>query len=150
MKSSLLALAASLACVAPAHALCIYDGELYAKTTLSQEFRDSAIVVRGKVVSSKDMWPWGEDEEWGTVYKIEVEQTYKGAPPPVLTFLTERNSGGFYLDDGVEYLLFLTPWDRTDRWMKVAPGAYGVNYNCGQSRPWAEVPTAERTRLGRF
>lgn len=62
----------------------------------------------------------------GTVYRLQVVHRFKGDLPEQFAFSTERNSGGFYLDNdsggpdvGGEYLLFLVPnprrrWDQ--RW----------------------------------
>jgi len=131
-------------------AVCMYHGQLYAKPTLAQEFRDSDLVVRGEVVGSEDV----HDPELGVFYHVRVKQTFKGRPIAVLLDYSERDSGGFYLDAGTEYLLFLNPIDPGDavvylgqNWAKRAPGAMMVNYSCGQSRPWSEVPSKERKLL---
>ncbi len=138
-----------------ADALCIYRGKLYAKTTLEQEFRDAKVVVRGVVVSSKDFYPPDDsaDSDPGVPYRARVEQTFKGEPPEILVDYTERNSGGFYLDVGTEYLLFLNPLTpdaarEFPSWKKNAPDALMVDYNCGQSHPWARVSAEDRRRLG--
>jgi hypothetical protein len=152
MFSRLLA-AATLALMATsqAEALCIYHGLDNAKTTLTQEFRDSRWVVRAHVVSADYHWS-DEDESW-TLYRLRVVQSFKGNMPKRFTFFTERNSGGFYMDgkdatpdlDG-DYLLFLVRWPRPSD-PPAARGALWVNYNCGQSRPWAQVSRAESARL---
>ncbi|MGH7925459.1 MAG: hypothetical protein ACREQH_12805 [Candidatus Binatus sp.] len=80
-----------------ASSLCVYDRQLYAKTTLEQEFRDSQVVVRGKVLSDTDV----NDPYPGVFYKIQVLQIFKGAPAPVLTDYSERDSGALYLDTGI-------------------------------------------------
>jgi len=125
----------------PVRALCIYHGELYATTTLAQEFRDSRWVVRARVLSAATHWS-DESVSW-TLYRLQVLHRYKGAPPNRITLYTERNSGGFYLDRGAapdlggEYLLFLNPVARRRGNPPAARGATWVNYNCGRSRPWA-------------
>ncbi|MBD3730883.1 MAG: hypothetical protein IE933_14380 [Sphingomonadales bacterium] len=138
----------------PADALCIYHGVDNAKTTLEQEFRDSRWVVRAHVVSADYHWS-DEDESW-TLYHLKVVQTFKGKLPGRFAFFTERNSGGFYMDgdnaapdlDG-DYLLFLTSLPRnTDP--PAARGALWVNYNCGQSKPWAQVSKDELRRLNQL
>ena len=107
----------------PADALCIHNGELYAKTTLEQEYREARWVVRARVLSARS---WEDREGNGTVYRLQVVHRFKGDLPAQFAFSTERNSGGFYLDNdsggpdvGGEYLLFLVPnprrrWDQ--RW----------------------------------
>jgi hypothetical protein len=41
-------------------------------------------------------------------YRIARLKSFKGAPPAALTIRTERSSGGFYMDVGKTYLLFVT------------------------------------------
>lgn len=137
---------------APAHALCIYHGVDNAKTSVAQEFRDAQWVVRAHVVSADYHWS-DEDESW-TRYRLKVVQSFKGNLRQRFTFFTMRNSGGFYMDgeggtpdlDG-DYLLFLTPrpWPRTDP--PAAKGAFWVNYNCGQSKPWSQVTQKQVAQL---
>ena len=38
---------------APAQALCIYRGELYGQSTVTGEFRESPLVVRGTVLENR-------------------------------------------------------------------------------------------------
>ncbi|MDF7776518.1 hypothetical protein P1X14_14780 [Sphingomonas sp. AOB5] len=152
--SAAAALGLSLLHAAPAGAFCMYRGEMYAKTTLAQEFRDSPLVVRATVLSS---WDFDFKYGRGTLYRLQVEQIYKGRATPTLTFVTERNSGGFYMDRGTKpdigasYLLFLDPWERgrKESWDigQRSRNAYFVNYACGQSRAWREVSQRDRARL---
>lgn len=138
-------------------ALCIYKGKDNAKTTIEEEFRDSTWVVRAKVLAAKDHWSDVEDS-W-TLYRIEVFHSYKGQPPKVLRFFTYRNSGGFYMDRpwvplpaghdiGGEYLLFLDSIPAGLTPPPTARGAVMVNYPCGVSGSWAEVPAMSRKLLG--
>jgi hypothetical protein len=146
----LAAMATLLVTESVAFSLCVYDGQLYAKTTLEQEFRDSHVVVRGKVLSSKDV----SDPYLGVFYSLQVEQTFKGSPAAILTDYTERDSGAFYLDAGTEYLLFLNPIEPFDanqylgpNWRTKFRGTFMVNYSCGQSRKWTDVSPTEQERL---
>ena len=134
---------ASLA--APAHALCVYKNILYYETTLQEEFADAPFVVKAKVLSTHDDNKiLTKDGDWGTYYRLEIEQVFKGNPSHILIDYTERNSGGFYLDVGKEYLLFLGPAPKGEN----APsGTVMVNYSCGQSREWAKVSQKEQTKL---
>ena len=151
------AVALLVAYASNAHALCIYRGKLYAKTTLEQEFHDAKVVVRAVAISSKDLYPSddSDDSDPSVLYRVRVEQSFKGKPPEILVDYAERNSGGFDLDVGTEYLLFLNPITpdaarEFPAWKKNAPDALMVNYNCGQSRPWAKVSAEDRGRLSKL
>jgi hypothetical protein len=127
-----------------AYALCIYNGQLYAKTTLAQEFRDSHWVIRATVVAARDH---RSDDDYGswTLYRLKVRQAFKGRPPAYVNFMTPRNSGGFYLDRGVkhdiggDYLLFLDPHEPASGDPPEARGAMEINYSCGRSGLWKQV-----------
>jgi len=143
----------------PAAAICYYNGKFDVRTTIPQEFADSKWVVRIRVLSAKDgIFRAGTDEEtsW-TTYKIRVIRSYKDKAPKELTFFTERNSGGFYMDRpwlklpaghdvGGEYLLFLNPnaWSGTNAAPK---SSVFVNYPCGQSKAWREMSPWSRRLL---
>lgn len=133
----------------PANALCFHDGKLYAKTTLAQEFRESRWVVRARVESAQG------PNEW-TAYRLKLLRSYKGKLPPHFKYFTTRDSGAFYLDRGAvpdiggEYLLFLTLPDPGGETIGAARHATGINYSCGQSKPWREVSLSERNNLLRM
>lgn len=142
-----IAIAIALICGSPGTlAVCIYNGELYAKTSVSQELRDAKLVIRGKVVANRDIGIPDADQDMGVVSRIQVEQIFKGTSGKIITYYSRRDSGGFYLDIGKDYLLFLDPISGTE-WAKDYPGAMVVNYDCGQSRPWDEVPAADLETL---
>jgi hypothetical protein len=143
------ALAAGLLGFLPnAYALCAYGDVLDATTSLDREFRDATLVVKGDVLSSQEItMPDGEDDvDYGVLYKIRIDHVFKGKAREALAYFSHRDSGGFYLQVGREYLLFLNPLSESD-WAKSASGAMVVNYNCGQSRQWAEVSLTDRKRL---
>jgi len=154
---------ALLASSSGANALCVYGGKhftkakggdgsvrgLYAKTTLADEFLDSALVVKGTVLSSRNIG-LGPSNDSGTVYRVHIDRTFKGKASAIINDYTDRDSGGFYLggsSEGPEYLLFLNPLSRNSWARKFAPDAYEVNYNCGQSRAWADVPLKDLDKL---
>lgn len=155
------ALLLAIAPASPAAALCIYKGVDNATTTLSQEFRDSRWVVRARVLSGFDGAVEADSPDAGmrfTVYRLAVVRAYKGRPAPRLTFFTERNSGGFYMDRpwrrlpgghdvGGQYLLFLNPIPPFPGRPAAARSPVFVNYSCGQSRLWREVRPPARRRL---
>ncbi len=82
--------------------------------------------------------------DWRSFYALKILQTFKGKAPSALIDATEHNSGGFYLDVGKEYLLFLTPYPHGPG---IPKGAMMVNYNCGQSREWSKVSVGDRKKL---
>ena len=139
-----------------ASALCIYHGKDNAQTTLAEEFKDAAFVVKAKVLSARDYRADGQ-ENW-TSYRVEVEHIYKGYPAKRLKFFTYRDSGGFYMDRpwvrlpaghdiGASYLLFLNPIQPRADYPRAAIGAVFVNYSCGRSGPWAGVSSDDRKTL---
>lgn len=144
-----------------AQALCIYRGVDNARTTIRQEFVDSRWVVRARVLSATDGVVEAGMPDAGmswTAYRLQVVRSYKGEPPQRITFFTMRNSGGFYMDRpwaalpqghdiGGEYLLFLNPVQSYSGQPRAQRGATFVNYSCGQSRPWSEVPASSRQLL---
>ena len=152
-------IAAALALIIPTstHAACIYNGELDARTTIAREFTDSDWVVRGRVVSTIDNWAdetFADGEEPWTLYRVQIVERFKGDLPVEVNVFTHRNSGGFYMDRpwegpdiGGEYLLFLRPASGLPSLPDVAMDGMVVNYNCGQSKPWAEVRSAGRSEL---
>ncbi|HXV00752.1 MAG TPA: hypothetical protein VG166_09650 [Caulobacteraceae bacterium] len=148
-KSLIAAIALLAALSSQVDALCIYDGKLYAKTTLDQEFRDSKAVVQARVVSAIDR---NVGDTW-TLYRLRTIKIFKGHPPRYFPYFTERNSGGFDLnvgtrhDIGGEYLLFLNPLRQNVALPPAGSGAMVINYNCGQSDSWAAVGQIEQERL---
>lgn len=132
-----------------AHAACIYNGALYAQTTVAQEFRDARWVVRAKVLSSRN---WVGRNERGTTYTMRLVRSFKGRIPAQFTVSTERNSGGFYLDNSQgrpdvagDYLLFLKPNPHPVSYPQSARRSAWINYSCGQSTTWQKV-TANQIR----
>jgi hypothetical protein len=129
-----------------ASALCFHDGKLYAQTTLAQEFRESRWVVRARVESAQGPNGW-------TVYRLKLLRSYKGTLPQHFKYFTMRDSGSFPLDRGPvpdiggEYLLFLTVPDTGNERIPAAWRATGINYSCGQSKPWRDVSPSERNEL---
>jgi hypothetical protein len=160
-RSHSLSLYISLVLVSsPAAAFCSYNGVNNAKTTIAQEFRDSKWVVRARVLSAVDgITDQGPDKGMAyTVYRLRVVRAYRGQPPTRLKFFTERDSGAFYMDRawvplprghdvGTDYLLFLNPIEPFRGEPSVQKGSVFVNYSCGQSKRWSEVPQASRRLL---
>lgn len=153
-RNAVIGLVLALPLTPRASALCIYHGKMNAKTTIRQEFADSRWVVQAKVTAADYHWA-DEGESW-TIYHLQVLIRFKGDPPVNIELFTYRDSGGFYLDKGVdpdlggEYLLFLDPISPALHAPAAAHGATEVNYNCGQSKEWSQVTAADRSELARL
>ena len=146
----LLAAISWLSAPTTAQALCEYRGQLYAKTTLAQEFDNSRWVVRARVTRERTYRDCADCP--GRLYDLEVVIRYKGDLPHKFTYYTPQNSGAFYLDQGqaaigTEWLLFLNAgqWGVSDS--AAARLATRINYNCGQSAEWRTINARERARL---
>jgi len=150
-----------LTLTASAEALCTYRGVNNARTSIGQEYADAHWVIRARVLSATNGVVEAGKPDAGmpwTTYRLQVIHAYKGQPPQQITFFTQRNSGGFYMDRpwvplpqghdiGGEYLLFLNPIRPYRGQPRAERGTAFVNYNCGQSRPWREVSAASRRLL---
>ena len=139
----------------PSVALCIYHGVDNAKTSIAQEFRDSDWGVRAHVVSAD--YHWSDTGESWTLYQLRIVKAYKGKLSTRFALFTERNSGGFYMDnDGGtpdvdrDYLLFLTPRSFSTVGASATKGALRVNYSCGQSKVWSDVTADEAAELSQL
>jgi hypothetical protein len=143
-----------------AQALCIYRGELHGKSTITGEFRESSLVIKGTAVETHDIQPVDPDRsplDSYAIARIRVDKVFKGVAGREVLLISERNSGGFYVDPGVQYLLFFNPPERPG-WSKgydpaaiaklqLLPRPRLINFSCGQSAPWGEVSAAKRKVL---
>lgn len=132
----------------PAQAVCEYHGNLYAKTTVAQEFQDSELVVRAQVVSKHD---YEDADGYAVRYRLRLKEQFKGNATDVIWLDSRRDSGGFYLegadgklDRGVDRLLFLNAMPSTSG---KTNSYFQLNYSCGQSKTWSEVSADERKYL---
>lgn len=146
---------AALLAAAPANALCFYTkadfyaGKARSYTTIAQEFRDSRWVVRARAVSAR--YNSADGDSW-TLYTVRVLDRFKGPSIRTMRVFTYRDSGGFYLDKGLDtpdrandYLLFLNP--ATQVLPRGVRNVVQVNFNCGQSKPWKELSRADLAKL---
>jgi hypothetical protein len=125
---AVLTVALFLSAISPAGAACIAnDPQAPAGITsvsprsfsIDKEFQNSVFVLTAKVVSVRDDFaPFPP----AAFYRIARLKSFKGAPPATLTIRTERSSGGFYMDVGKTYLLFVAQ-----------EGSNYVIDNCGYS-----------------
>lgn len=151
---------ATVGAASQAQALCIYRHELYGKSTITGEFRESSLVIKGTVIETHDIQPIDPDRsplDSYAVARIRVDEVLKGAAGREVLLISQRNSGGFYVDAGVQYLLFLDPpvsagWSKGYGPKAVAevqalPRPRFINFSCGQSAPWSEVSAAKRRVL---
>ena len=105
--SPILAVACSWV-AAPVLAVCL-EGH----PTPEQEFRKSAAVVVGRVLSQKETPPPKSLNGWyeGTTYSIEVREIVHGSVPKQLSLFSENSTGRFPMRTGSTYLLFLYEQD---------------------------------------
>jgi len=146
---------AALLAAAPANALCFYTkadfyaGKARSYTSIPQEFRDSRWVVRARVINARYH---GTDSDSWTLYTVRVLDRFKGPSTHAMRVFTYHDSGGFYLDKGLnspdranDYLLFLNPATQVlPRGMR---DVVQVNFSCGQSRPWKERTRTDLAKL---
>ena len=74
---------------------------------VSQEMKDSQVVVIGTVVSSRQV-PQSWDSLDGTDYVVHIDQKVKGKQSGEIIIFSEHSEDGFNLEAGKQYLLFLT------------------------------------------
>lgn len=113
VSTALLATTALLALTADPSGHSAVPGDDFATTwkrcpPIANEFADSTCVFVGKVVSSKKLWE-PDDFIRGTFYYVRVGETIKGAPPSTVQLYTANDSGRFWMDVGVTYLVFASP-----------------------------------------
>jgi hypothetical protein len=75
-----------------------------------------------------------------TLYGLKVLQVFKGVPAQRVNVFMPHDSGAFYIDIDKDYLLFLNRLPRDNSGPAAALGAFTVEYACGQSKPWSDVP----------
>ena len=110
-----------LSAISPAGAVCLAEdprapGGLTSVNPrhfpVDKEFQNSIFVLTAKVISARDdfepVHPKSNRYYPATFYRVARLKNFKGTPPAVLTIYTERSSGGFYMDLGKTYLLFVT------------------------------------------
>jgi hypothetical protein len=90
---------------------------------VSQEMKDSQVVVIGTVMSSRQV-PQSWDTLDGTEFVVHIDQKVKGKQTGEITIFSEHSEDGFTLKAGERYLLFLT--NNYQHWV--------VN-KCGNSGP---------------
>jgi len=72
------------------------------------EFRRSVAVVKVLVVAKRNV-PDPDDPEFlgGTIYKVKIQESFRGALEGTVAVFSENSSGRFPMDRGRSYLLFL-------------------------------------------
>jgi len=73
--------------------------------SIEQEYRDSAVVLRGRAVSEKSVPKAGATEE-GTLYTLSVTEPLKGKVSKTIQVFSENSSGRFPMSSGEQYLVF--------------------------------------------
>jgi hypothetical protein len=75
------------------------------RPSVEEEFTNSAVVIVGKVISTKDVSESGGFIS-GTFYSIRVTEVLKGSPPKTVELYSENSSGRFPMEFGTSYLIF--------------------------------------------
>lgn len=90
----------------PSLAVC-YSGH----PTPTVELRETRMVIKGRAISSQVVMSEEDPDIVGkTIYQVKVVRTYKGHPPPTLSIVEENTSSRFPMDEGVDYLLFVSEY----------------------------------------
>ena len=74
---------------------------------VGQEVKDSQVIIIGTVSSSRQV-PQSWDTLDGIDYVVHIDQKVKGKQSGEITIFSEHSEDGFNLQDGKQYLLFLT------------------------------------------
>jgi hypothetical protein len=90
---------------------------------VSQEMKDSQVVVIGTVMSSRQV-PQSWDTLDGTEYVVHIDQKVKGKQTGEITIFSEHTEDGLNLETGKQYLLFLT--NNNQHWMANKCGNSGA------------------------
>jgi hypothetical protein len=81
------------------------DWQWKAHPGTEEEFKNSAVVILGKVVSSKDVPEPGAFTR-GTLYTIKVAEVFKGTQSKTIKLFSENSSGRFPMKIDASYLIF--------------------------------------------
>lgn len=100
---------------------------------LEEEAKRSVAIVVGQVVQTTTLQEDASDPEGWTafIYTIEVTQVLKGKLPARFSLRVPNDSGGYRMQDGESYLLFLTEGPKS---LSVDP--------CGNSREMSNAQDA--------
>jgi len=93
---------------------------------LDKEMHAALGIVLGKVTRTEDLYEDPTDPQGitATIYTLRVSRELRGKTPTLIKIRSENDSGRFWMDVGVEYLLFLS--------RDAHPGFYFVD-SCGNS-----------------
>ena len=107
------------------------------RPTVEQEFKTSAVVCIGKVTDAREVAVRSQSVTGGTFYSIEVVEVLKGGASRSLQLYSERSSGRFPMQVGVQYLIFA----ESGTFEGISGQQLGVN-SCGNSAP---LPKGHKT-----
>ena len=138
---------------APAAALCSGD-------TFEREYAQADLLVRARLDSEQlinhdEPIPAAQRGRLGDdfpvmIYRLKIDGVYKGRAAPTETLFQVWHSGRFPIDQGRDYLLFLSRYPKRAGLPSATQGATYVRHACGQSKPWVELDGATRAKLGRL
>jgi hypothetical protein len=124
---NLFLLLAAFGAVRTAGAVCLDEkGVSGYHAPLDKEMHAALGIVLGKVTRTEDLYEDPTDPQGitATIYTLRVSRELRGKTPTLIKIRSENDSGRFWMDVGVEYLLFLS--------RDAHPGFYIVD-SCGNS-----------------
>ena len=124
---NLLLLLAAFGAVRTAGTVCLDEkGVSGYHAPLDKEMHAALGIVLGKVTRTEDLYEDPTDPQGitATIYTLRVSRELRGKTPTLIKIRSENDSGRFWMDVGVEYLLFLS--------RDAHPGFYIVD-SCGNS-----------------
>jgi hypothetical protein len=108
--------------------------------TVEQEFRTSAGVFVGKVISAREVSVQSQAITGGTFYSVAVEEFLKGTPSKTVELYSENSSGRFPMQVGMRYLVFADYGV-----FEGVSGRHPAINNCGNSAPLSKAQKALAT-----
>ena len=74
--------------------------------TVEQEFKATAVIFVGRVISAREVRIRSQAVSGGTFYSVKVAQPLKGSPSKTVELYSENSSGRFPIQVGERYLVF--------------------------------------------
>jgi hypothetical protein len=76
------------------------------KPSVREEYKDSAMVLVGNVVSERVIDDFGHGYVDGNIYTLKVTEQFKGAHREAVEVFSENSSGRYPMEKSIPYLVF--------------------------------------------